>query len=73
MNASDIETITAISHGWLAFPDESRGNGWHKYRRRNTSLWHTGRIWVSAELNDGKYENHRKYDTFAEAIEGEGN
>lgn len=71
-----IERETADELGWIPYWPKGLG-GNTSYKKGVTHIWQAGqsnpiKIWaVCADLLDNRYQNHRRYDSVAEALRSE--
>ena len=65
----DLEKAAAEARGYDWEYDVRRGDKWCSFHKGARRVWATFNGWTTADLKDGRYENHRKYDNLIEALQ----
>ncbi|NEN87909.1 MAG: hypothetical protein F6K48_02905 [Okeania sp. SIO3H1] len=68
------EKRIAKNRNYECVPDSRRGGSWCKFNRRERWVWLCSRggygvYWQTADLIDGKYQNHKPFRNLVDALE----
>lgn len=65
MYATDAEVEMAKAIGFEVTKSTHSG---HKFRMYDRYIWSVGWVWITADLNNGSYINHKQYRHLDEAL-----